>query len=131
MSDLYTVRPDGLSCRMNRETLLIQGWGAGIRVRATPADDFRDDSLSALLPRPEGSSQVQVEGDNASVTMGQVRCEVTPEHRAADRTHIARELQHHIKSLIGVSTTVDVGLPDSIERTLVGKARRVIDRRPK
>ena len=31
----------------------------------------------------------------------------------------------------GVSTTVDVGLPDSIERTLVGKARRVIDKRPK
>ena len=29
MSDLYTVRPDGLSCRMNRETLLIQGW-AGV-----------------------------------------------------------------------------------------------------
>jgi phenylacetate-CoA ligase len=26
---------------------------------------------------------------------------------------------------------VDVGLPDSIERTLVGKARRVIDKRPK
>jgi phenylacetate-CoA ligase len=61
----------------------------------------------------------------------QVRCEVTPEHRDADRAHIARELQHHIKSLIGVSTTVDVGLPDSIERTLVGKARRVIDQRPR
>jgi len=61
----------------------------------------------------------------------QVRCEVTPEHRDAERTRIARELQHHIKSLIGVSTTVDVGLPDSIERTLVGKARRVIDQRPK
>jgi phenylacetate-CoA ligase len=61
----------------------------------------------------------------------QVRCEVTPEHRDADRSSIARELQHHIKSLIGVSTTVDVGLPDSIERTLVGKARRVIDKRPR
>jgi phenylacetate-CoA ligase len=60
-----------------------------------------------------------------------VRCEVTPEHRDADRVRIARELQHHIKSLIGVSTTVDVGLPDSIERTLVGKARRVIDQRPR
>jgi phenylacetate-CoA ligase len=60
-----------------------------------------------------------------------VRCEVTPEHRDTDRVRIARELQHHIKSLIGVSTTVDVGLPDSIERTLVGKARRVIDQRPR
>jgi phenylacetate-CoA ligase len=61
----------------------------------------------------------------------EVRCELTPEHRHADRDAIARELQHHIKALIGVSARVDVGLPDSIERTLVGKARRVIDKRPK
>lgn len=61
----------------------------------------------------------------------EVRCEVTPDHRSADRDAIARELQHHIKSLIGVNTQVEVGLPDTIERTLVGKARRVIDRRPK
>ena len=60
-----------------------------------------------------------------------VRCELTPEHQAADRSAVARELQHRIKTLIGVSTRVDVGLPDSIERTLVGKARRVVDQRPK
>lgn len=60
-----------------------------------------------------------------------VRCEVTPEHRHADRDAIGRELQHRIKTLIGVSTQVDVGLPDSIERTLVGKARRVVDQRPR
>ena len=59
-----------------------------------------------------------------------VRCEVTPEHLHADRDAIARELNHHIKGLIGVSTTVDVGLPESIERTLVGKACRVVDQRP-
>jgi phenylacetate-CoA ligase len=61
----------------------------------------------------------------------EVRCEVTPQHRHADRDAIGRQLQHRIKTLVGVSTTVDVGLPDSIERTLVGKARRVIDKRPK
>ena len=60
-----------------------------------------------------------------------VRCELAPEQRVNDRDAIARELQHRIKTLIGVSTTVQVGLPDSIERTLVGKARRVIDQRPK
>ena len=60
-----------------------------------------------------------------------VRCELQPEHRNADREAIALELQHRIKTLVGVSTRVDVGLPDSIERTLVGKARRVIDKRPK
>jgi phenylacetate-CoA ligase len=60
-----------------------------------------------------------------------VRCEVTPAHGHADREALARELQQQIKALIGVTATVDVGLPDSIERTLVGKARRVIDQRPR
>jgi phenylacetate-CoA ligase len=59
----------------------------------------------------------------------EVRCELAPAQREADRDAIARELQHRIKALIGVSAAVNVGLPDSIERTLVGKARRVIDRR--
>ena len=60
----------------------------------------------------------------------QVRCEIQPAHAEADRAAIAQELQHRIKTLIGVSTTVEVGDPDSIERSL-GKARRVIDQRPK
>ena len=61
----------------------------------------------------------------------QVRCEVLPAYVTEDRAVIAHAVEHRIKSLIGVSTTVSVELPDSIERTLVGKARRVIDRRPK
>ena len=60
-----------------------------------------------------------------------VRCEVAHEHRSADRDVIGRALQHEIKTLVGVSTRVDVGLPESIERTLIGKARRVIDKRPR
>ena len=61
----------------------------------------------------------------------QVLCELLPPHAAADRAAVAGALQQRIKTLIGVSTTVSVGAPDSIERTLVGKARRVIDKRPK
>jgi phenylacetate-CoA ligase len=61
----------------------------------------------------------------------EVRCELSPQQRHADRDAVGRELQQRIKDLIGVSTTVNVGLPESIERTLVGKARRVVDRRPK
>jgi phenylacetate-CoA ligase len=61
----------------------------------------------------------------------EVLAEVTPAHAGADRDAIGRELQARIKTLIGVSTRVNVGLPDSIERTLVGKARRVVDKRPK
>jgi phenylacetate-CoA ligase len=61
----------------------------------------------------------------------QVLCELAAEHLAADRATVAGELQQRIKTLVGISTTVSVGAPDSIERTLVGKARRVIDKRPK
>ncbi|MCG6858643.1 MAG: phenylacetate--CoA ligase [Salaquimonas sp.] len=42
----------------------------------------------------------------------------------------ARELAHHIKSVIGISTKIDVGEPGAVERSL-GKARRVVDNRPK
>jgi phenylacetate-CoA ligase len=62
----------------------------------------------------------------------EVRCEVLPELAAsAEREALARTLQHRIKTMVGISARVDVGLPDSIERTLVGKARRVVDKRPK
>ena len=60
-----------------------------------------------------------------------VHCEVLPSALAADRDAAAAWLQHRIKTMIGVSARVQVGAPDSIERTLVGKARRVIDKRPK
>ncbi|MBN8489177.1 MAG: phenylacetate--CoA ligase [Burkholderiales bacterium] len=60
-----------------------------------------------------------------------VLCEVLPSAAGADRGAIGKHLAHRIKTLIGVSTRVQVGLPDTIERTLVGKARRVIDRRPR
>jgi phenylacetate-CoA ligase len=44
---------------------------------------------------------------------------------------LARELEHHIKTFVGVSTTVSIVAPEGIERTLTGKAKRVIDKRPK
>ena len=59
-----------------------------------------------------------------------VRCEIQPAFASSDRAAISRELQHRIKTLIGVSTRVDVLEPDGIERSM-GKARRVIDTRPK
>jgi phenylacetate-CoA ligase len=42
----------------------------------------------------------------------------------------ARLLEHNIKGYIGVTTTVRLALPDGIERSL-GKAKRVLDKRPK
>lgn len=61
----------------------------------------------------------------------QVLVELQPQHAHAERDAVAGQLTGRIKNLIGVSCTVSVGGPDSIERTLVGKARRVIDKRPK
>jgi phenylacetate-CoA ligase len=43
----------------------------------------------------------------------------------------ADQLVARIKNTIGVSTRVVLHRPESIERTLTGKARRVVDRRPK
>jgi phenylacetate-CoA ligase len=60
-----------------------------------------------------------------------VRCELLPEHRGADREAIAATLEQRVKAMTGVSARIDIGLPDSIERTLVGKARRVVDKRQK
>jgi phenylacetate-CoA ligase len=59
-----------------------------------------------------------------------VRCELQPAHVGTDRIALARELQHRIKTLIGVSTRIDVLDPNGIERSQ-GKARRVIDQRPR
>ena len=42
----------------------------------------------------------------------------------------ASELAHHIKSYIGISTHVEIKAVGTIERS-VGKARRVVDRRPR
>ena len=77
-----------------------------------------------------GQYQLVVSRDGLLDTV-EVRCELQMAHLSADRAAVAASLQQRIKTLIGVSTTVVVGLPDSIERTLVGKARRVIDQRPR
>ena len=61
----------------------------------------------------------------------EVLCELLPEQVGADPHAVGRDLQARIKTLTGVSTSVRVGHPDSIERTLVGKARRVVDNRKK
>jgi len=44
---------------------------------------------------------------------------------------LARELEHAIKTHVGVTTTVTLAAAGGIERTLTGKAKRVIDQRPK
>ncbi len=60
-----------------------------------------------------------------------VHVECDPAHGAAEaRAASARELAHHIKSVIGVSTRIEVHDPLGVVRS-EGKARRVVDNRPK
>ena len=59
--------------------------------------------------------------------------EMQPEHATAtgaEKGFAASELAHHIKSYIGISTHVEIKAVGTIERS-VGKARRVVDRRPR
>ncbi len=65
----------------------------------------------------------------------EVRCEVQRELSStlspADIAAISKALQHRIKTNVGVSTHINVMAFGSIPRTQTGKARRVVDERPK
>ncbi|MBD8657249.1 phenylacetate--CoA ligase [Oxalobacteraceae sp. CFBP 13730] len=62
----------------------------------------------------------------------EVLCELRDTLLAPDAIEAqARELQHCIKTYVGVTTRVRLLPPQGIERTLTGKARRVVDGRPK
>ena len=57
-----------------------------------------------------------------------VECVIAIAGDTTARSRLERELQHHIKSSIGIATHVRVCDPGTIERS-TGKARRVVDRR--
>jgi phenylacetate-CoA ligase len=66
----------------------------------------------------------------------EVRCELREDTSSAglgrdSLEHLARELKHRIKTYIGVSTSVNLLPAQGIERSLTGKARRVVDQRNK
>jgi phenylacetate-CoA ligase len=61
----------------------------------------------------------------------EVRVEMRENRDLGDRGRLARELQLQIKAWVGVSCSAAVLPPGSIERVVVGKAKRVIDKRPK
>jgi phenylacetate-CoA ligase len=65
----------------------------------------------------------------------EIRCELQPTVSGrlseVELKQIAKELQHHIKTIIGISTQVHIFEANALPRTLTGKARRVYDERPK
>ena len=86
-----------------------------------------------VLQHAKLSGQYQlVVGREGPLDTLQVRTELNITHAQAspaDIAEITQWLQHRIKTLVGVSTSIKVLPPDSIERTLTGKARRVLDQR--
>ena len=64
----------------------------------------------------------------------EVHCELLSGHGAvsgSEREAIAQWVQQRVKTLVGISTRACVFDPNSIERTQTGKARRVVDKRPR
>ena len=59
----------------------------------------------------------------------EVLVETREDVRHGDGIRGGTSLEHMIKSLIGISCTVTVLPPNGVERTLVGKARRIADKR--
>jgi len=100
----------------------------GVNVFPTQIEEqiLRQPQLSGnyqiILTREGHLDQVQVRCELQSTLSGQVS--------DADRRAIASAVQHHIKTLIGISTDVQVMDFGALPRTQVGKARRVWDERP-
>jgi phenylacetate-CoA ligase len=58
-----------------------------------------------------------------------VQVELRSQAYTTDRSLLAAQLQHRIKTMIGVTARIEVLDPLTIERVVLGKARRVFDRR--
>lgn len=80
--------------------------------------------------RLSGQYQIVVTRDG-NLDQLAVRCELLPGQPLEQAGELAEWVQQRIKTMVGISTRVEVLPADAIERTLVGKARRVLDRRPR
>jgi phenylacetate-CoA ligase len=83
------------------------------------------------LPFCSGHYQLELtrEGRMDGLT---VHAEITAEAEGtADLAAGERQILKHIKDTIGVTTRVELHAPGSLERSLTGKAKRIVDRRPK
>jgi phenylacetate-CoA ligase len=119
-----TMRRMGRITGRSDDMLIIRG----VNVFPTQIEE-----LITKQPRlsPHYLLEVRREGrlDELDVVV-EARADVAAPLDEADRTAEAKTLEHNIKSLIGVSTRVKVVEPGKVERSQ-GKAKRVIDLRPK
>ncbi len=87
-----------------------------------------------VLQHPQLSGQYQiVVTRDGHLDEVELICEFQPQVTDADQVRLASDvsdwLQRRIKTLVGISTRVSVLPSNSIERTMTGKARRVVDKR--
>ncbi|MFZ6759690.1 phenylacetate--CoA ligase PaaK [Undibacterium sp. Ji50W] len=88
-----------------------------------------------ILKHPQLAPQYQLvvtrEGHMDKLDIvAELRPDVSGTLSEQDVKQLRQQLEHHIKTFIGVSCHVSILPANSIERTLVGKARRVVDKRP-
>ena len=88
-----------------------------------------------LLQQPRLAAHYQLElwRDERHLDQLGVRVEMKPEFADADdaaRNGAARDLQQRVKSLVGITVHVKVLPTGTVERSL-GKAKRIVDNRPK
>jgi phenylacetate-CoA ligase len=99
----------------------------GVNVFPTQVEDL-------ILKQPELTPHYLLEITRpGSLDELTVHVEMGPDlaHGSQDARHAAaQKLEHNVKAYIGVSAIVRLALPNGIERS-VGKAKRVVDRRPK
>ncbi|MBX9630184.1 MAG: phenylacetate--CoA ligase [Burkholderiales bacterium] len=90
------------------------------------------EELICALPQlaPQYLLVLEKDGHLDALTV-RVELEATADRAESNRQRLAGELQHRIKNLIGVTARVEVTQPFAIERVTVGKAKRVLDNRPR
>ncbi|MFM0284497.1 phenylacetate--CoA ligase [Paraburkholderia sediminicola] len=90
------------------------------------------EELILAIPRLSGQYQLAIsrEGhmDSLSVSV-EARVEVCAGLSENDRQQLAKELQHRVKTIVGVTTAVKVVNSGDIPTTATGKAKRVVDLR--
>ncbi|HJV24118.1 MAG TPA: phenylacetate--CoA ligase PaaK [Aromatoleum sp.] len=120
-----TMRRIGKITGRSDDMLIIRG----VNVFPTQIEEIilRHESLCGhyqlQISRPHHMDELTV--------LAEVRSDLSDVLNESQRAAIATNLRHEIKSGVGVSADVYVVETGRIERTQVGKAKRVIDKRPK
>ena len=127
--DLTTLLP-GSACNMRRMAKITGRSDDMMIIRGVNVFPTQIEEIILKIPALSPHYQIEISRDgnldNLAVNVEARSNQVSDTERAA----AAKELQHRIKVLVGVSTKIQVKSEGEIARSQ-GKAQRVIDKRPK